>query len=350
MKATSATLALATALSSFEGNSQVRHYYSTLDSRLIDVDIQNCSIVSDIPCEHVYNGLAFTSNGELYGGNAQSIYRLDPTDCSPTLVGNLNMPSNHFILAMTTRDDGSLFFMCGNSRYLFSFDVGSGGVDTIGWVGHQPTGDLTWHQGKLYLTAFITPGTGLVRISLNPALTQVTQSNVVVNYTLGTASPAISTGAGPGCNEFCMLAMGGDSLYRFSHTTQAFQTLCTGLLQPGNYSVDAASSAEIGIFDEHGNGITDHEAIRNRWSNRAVVLTPNGDGQDDVLHICSQGAGFLRMRVYDSFGQMVHSEQSACPSWDGRQSGGALCAAGCRFSVLDAGVRFRCRMRFKAGS
>ena len=90
--------------------------------------------------------IALGPDGVLYGLASGGLYTIDRETAESTLVTSTTTSN-----ALTFGADGTLYAMSGTN--LISIDVSSGATTTLANVGHYSSGDLSYHNGKLYLAA-----------------------------------------------------------------------------------------------------------------------------------------------------------------------------------------------------
>ncbi|HQV51466.1 MAG: gliding motility-associated C-terminal domain-containing protein [Flavobacteriales bacterium] len=256
----------------------------------------------------VFLDIAFTPNGRLWGILNGSLYEIDTTDASIAVVGstaNFNTPGlvafdNDVLLG---EEFGSLY--------------GIRTSDGVAWpivpIGFQVSGDLTWFQGSLYITA-ISPYR-LVRMQVAPDLSGVSDIEVMglLGGGIGQWYGANTTFVAPCASEpYIMLAWDGIDMYKVSPYDASVQPLCLGILPYGSHG--GASIAESRDIDLPELGMPN-------------VFTPNGDGKNDLYAPMDQEYPWA-MKVYDRWGQLVFDSKGRKAGWSGRNSAGEQCSDG----------------------
>ena len=74
------------------------------------------------------------------------------------------------------------------------------------------------------------------------------------------------------------------------------------------------------------------------------IITPNGDGLNDVFTVESEGIQTFKINIYNRWGKRVYTfEQDAFSNlkekhllWDGNSNGGGKCADGTYYYIIDA--------------
>ncbi len=93
--------------------------------------------------------IAFAPNGDLYGVSFSNLYRINPNDASPTLIGAHGIPNGN---ALVFNSDGALYAASSSTTRLYRIDPSTAISTDLGTTGFQSAGDLAFVGGRLLLT------------------------------------------------------------------------------------------------------------------------------------------------------------------------------------------------------
>lgn len=281
----------------------------------VDVDACHARLIGYSPV--TFLDIAFTPDGRLWGTLEQNLYLIDTTDASATLIGSspgfrtpgLVQFNNDILLG---EDDG----------WLHGIRTIDGSTWPIAPLGYYVSGDLTWYEGQLYITA--TGPYRLVRMHVEPDLSAVTDIQVVglLGGGVGQWYGANTTLRDPCAPDpYLMLALDRYDLYRVSPVDAGVQLLCPDLFPFGTHG--AASFGESQVAP----------AIELSMPN---VFTPNRDGvNEQFAPVHGTGRATWHLKVFDRWGNKVHESGAPNVAWDGRTVAGEPCSEGVYYYLLE---------------
>jgi hypothetical protein len=108
----------------------------------------------------VLTDIAFNGDNQLYGIDGNTLYRVDRTTAALTSVGSFGT----FLNALTFGSDGTLYAAGGAGLYTLSTTTGA--ATLLGNTGFGSSGDLTFFNNTLYLSANDGTNDALVSLAL----------------------------------------------------------------------------------------------------------------------------------------------------------------------------------------
>jgi hypothetical protein len=184
-------------------------WVSDVDGNLgvVDVSTGNVSIIGNTG--FLLTDLAFDSNGDLWGMNFTSLYRVNTTTAAATLVGSHGVPTgNALVFGPTGSAFEGMLLAAGRDGNLYSLNTSTGAGTSLGTIGFNSAGDLAFNQGSLYLSSttgelirVTTPtvsGTSLGSFGFTNVFGMATAENGILYGTTGTQVISINTASGAG--------------------------------------------------------------------------------------------------------------------------------------------------------
>ncbi|MBB5287276.1 gliding motility-associated-like protein [Rhabdobacter roseus] len=228
-------------------------YVSMSNGDLVLLDVNQCTsqIIgnSGIPMFDI----AISPGGTLYGNGANNIlYRINRQTAAITQVGPLNPPPGDDFNSLVFSDNGTLYAATANTTNLYVVDTTNATNRTVGNVGYQAAGDLTFFEGNLYLAA---RNNNLVRIEPGNA----NQSQLVGRMNANSNIFGVVTIGTLDCRDGRprMYALGGNELYEVSTTNASVTRRCTNLRLNGTiYGAASVLEASTQIRAQAGRDTT----------------------------------------------------------------------------------------------
>ena len=127
------------------------------------------------------------------------------------------------------------------------------------------------------------------------------------------------------------VAAGAYAAYRWSSGQSGNPVLLTG---EGDYFVT--------VTDAFGCAGSDSLFVAEICPTAVYVpnaFSPNDDGVNDDFAVAAFDAEYLRLRIYDRWGNRLYEETSTAPAWDGRSSGKPAAAGTYVWTLEVRGVR-----------
>ena len=280
-------------------------------SELVEVDLATCqaTLVGNTPTNFI--DIAFTPNGRLWGWRGNVLYEIDPENAITTVVGS--MPGFGTAALVAFNNDTLLGEYQG---MLWGIRVSDAFAWPIGQIGYYASGDLTWYQGDLYMTA---SNARLIRMRVDADLTTVTNVELVglLNGGVGNWYGANTISIGPCEDDKIILGFDQRSVYTIAPEDATVTLNCEDLFPSG-----ARGATSLGEVSEW---IRDVLAMPN-------IFSPNGDGVNDYFAPITFPAGSSwALEVYNRWGQVVFESNGVPRGWDGRSLSGIECSDGVYF-------------------
>jgi gliding motility-associated-like protein len=270
---------------------------SNADGNIVVLYLDGCSVDTLYNCQP-FTDIAITQNNKVYAIN-ESLFEIDL----------LNKSCNHIDLIMSNaqivRGTGlvaldSAYLISNHHDSLILVSTMNAEVINLGNIGHVCNGDFAFFNGRLYM---INVENHLIDIEID--ILNFSISSVVDLGFLNTENQSIySVFSGYetcGATEKSLFAIDGGYLYKVNPDEVTVQMIC--ILGDDINSFGAAS-------------IYDFEVIRNTdFENFPNVITPNGDGINDVFYYENNGFLDVDFSVYNRWGVNIYS--SNIIYWDG---------------------------------
>jgi gliding motility-associated-like protein len=285
-------------------------------NELYDLDLTTCQPTLIGTSSTVFIDIAFTPNGRLWGWKDMNLYEIDPLTANDVIVGS--MPG--FGTASLVAWD--------NETLLGEFDAWLWGIrtsDGYAWridsIGYYASGDLTWYDGALYMTATGDP-LKLIRMVLTEDLSAIQSVEVVGPFISGGQWYGVNTVMTDSCSgALVMLGFDGSAVYQISPSDASIELLCPDVFPTG--TTGATSLGELrqvhGPMDLH----------------MPNVFTPNGDGHNDMLRpMVDNDALILSMEVFNRWGNRVFDGAGLSFAWEGQTAAGEPCPEGVYYYIL----------------
>lgn len=155
--------------------------------------------------------IAYHPNGNLYGIVANYFVSIDLGACTTSTIASHSTGSN----ALVTAADGTVYAAADD---LYTVDINTGVFTSLGTLPCSSAGDLTFHEGELYLSC---DNGDLLNVNItNPA-----SSSVVGN--LGTGNWHGLWTVHTDCNNSQVLAASQNEVYELNVNTAATNLICT---------------------------------------------------------------------------------------------------------------------------
>ncbi len=189
---------------------------------LYSIDLVSCSI-NYKGSGSQYGDIAFTTDGHLWGIASGNLYQIDTSNASFILIGNIGLPC----VSLVGLNDSTLLIESGMSLYAVKTSDASNYF--IGNIGYQASGDLTWYDKDLYMTA-----SGLlIKIVLDSTHTSILSATPVNN--LGNPIPTCEgsvTASFTGLYN-SIVGFNGPNAYKICQIDGSYEMLCSSLVTNG---------------------------------------------------------------------------------------------------------------------
>jgi len=263
----------------------------------------------------VFGDIALTSDLRLFGISSSLLVEVDMASMSAAIIDTLPPPLGAVSLVGWGSD--RLLFESWDSLFVINTD--GSGLQSLGFIGFSASGDLTWYEGDLYMTAGFST---LVRIEID-TLAQVVQNVIAVGEMQGNYQDyygAVTIENGPCGNDLSIIGFDIFDVHLVHPMDASTTMLCEGLLP---YSIrGAATSAEVRASVPFAGP---------RFPN---VFTPNGDLSNDRYQTL-QEALVGSLTILNRWGQAIYQGPLET-GWDGNTTAGEPCSDGVYFYIAQA--------------
>jgi hypothetical protein len=236
----------------------------------IDMNGCNTSLVVNMP---VFNDMAISASGVVYGLFGNSVFVYDPVTGTTTLLATINFG---VYTALEIGPGGQLYAV---GFDVVSINIVSGAVQFIGALpnGWFADGDVTFLNGIYYMTVVGAGGTELINLNLNNPALSTTIDQLPQTDLIGLA------GVGhPQCPKIFMFQIGPPSaVYSYDVVTGQFMFECTlpfavgGADTPNGYAFNGMICGECvteaGTFSEPSISACVGETLDLPYNNDAVL-------------------------------------------------------------------------------
>jgi gliding motility-associated-like protein len=286
-------------------------------NELFALDLATCQTTLIGISSTSFVDIAFTPNGRLWGCYGTVLYEIDPNNANDIVVGS--MPGFGTVSLVAFNNDTLLGEY---QAWLWGIRVSDGFAWRIDSIGYYATGDLTWYEGGLYMTAIGNPRK-LIRMEVSDDLSSINNVEVV--------GPLIGGfgqwyGANTMMTDTCersLIMLGFDvfDVYQISPSDASITMLCPSAFPTG--TTGAASIGEMRVVQSAEKFVAPN------------VFSPNGDGLNDQLGpITNLGSVNWSLVVFNRWGQKVHDSNGLPIPWDGRTEAGESCPEGSYYYIL----------------
>lgn len=137
----------------FVSLAQDRNFIITSEGDLYSVNLLNCTKSFRGNCKHVFADIAFTEDGKLWGIGDSGLYSIDTLTAKCKFIKEV-----YGSVSLVGLGDTLLI----SDSKLFSTNPNSNFEKDLGYIGFSSSGDLTWFNDVLYMSA-----ENLIEIKLN---------------------------------------------------------------------------------------------------------------------------------------------------------------------------------------
>jgi hypothetical protein len=249
--------------------------------------------------------LALTTDGRLWTIDRQLmygpgyLYEIDTLTANATLVGPTIQLGIQVGPALVGFNDSTI--LAEAQAYLYSINTNTGSFDTVGFIGHQASGDLAWYDNNLYMSS----GTDLIRISVN--INPLSISNVEVvnspnnpipNHCFGMVNISI-----PGeMNQLLCLTL--YDLYKICPLDASWEWFCSSQVPD---AIHGAASKRIPVQSPLPTGCGNITDIENQMLESSVLIRPNPFNEQATISV--QGnCGNCNLKFFDTQGRLVREQ------------------------------------------
>lgn len=264
-----------------------------------------------------FSDIALTPNGRLWGWRDTYLYEIDPTDGSDVIVGSMSGFGTASLVAFNNDT-----LLGEYQAWLWGIRVSDGFAWRIDSIGYYATGDLTWYDDALYMTASGNPKK-LIRMELADDVSSLGNVEVVgpliggIGQWYGANTVMVDT-----CDHsLIMLGFDAFDVYRISPSNASVTLQCPGAFPAG--ARGATSLGELRVTQDSEEVLAPN------------VFSPNGDGRNDLFEPISRTNSVTwSLEVFNRWGQKVHDSEGLPIAWDGKTGTGESCAEGIYYYIL----------------
>lgn len=308
-------------LSSYFGFSQNEIIVATNTGYIINVDIDACEVDSICNLHASIFDIAINSKREIFITDGKKIFQVDTTNCTYYQI-NLNPLTDYnygggdWLTSLVCLDDIFLFSVS-SEGVLYKINNQKGTHTIIDTLVHGSSGDLTWYNGKLILSA---NANFLVEIELDESFNTLISENVIdsmpsPNYAIYSTTTIGSQDCdGEGIR---VLAIEHNNFYTVNMTNAQLTPICENAFD--FWSNGAASSTEV---------------IRKKIINISFpnIFTPNHDGINDYFKTFTEVSN-VDIQIFNRWGNIVF-ESNNFLKWNGEYlNSGKICSKGVYYYI-----------------
>jgi hypothetical protein len=187
---------------------------------IYSVNINNCTKRLVGSGTQAYGDIAFTPDGNLWGIANGGIYQIDTSNANSILIGYTQTGG----VSLVALNDSVLLSEFKDS--LWAININTLKKYNLGDIGYPASGDLTWYDNDLYMSA----GLLLIKIVLNTSNTAIISSEPVNSFTINPLPPdceGLATASFPGLeNSIIGFSTANTNVYKICPIDGSSQLLC----------------------------------------------------------------------------------------------------------------------------
>jgi len=198
-------------------------FVTTANGDLYSLNLINCSSRLVGSTGHGFADIAFTSNGQLWGIEGGNLFKIDTSDAVSTLIGFTGLQG----VSLVSLNDTTLLEEY--EKNLYSINIGNASSHLLGSIGYQASGDLTWYDNNIFMTA----GSLLIKIVFNTTFTDILSSSPVNKggVLIPTCEGAVTVSSKNSSN--ILIGFSGSDVYKICQIDGTSQLLCSGIVPDG---------------------------------------------------------------------------------------------------------------------
>lgn len=198
-------------------------FVTTANGDLYSLNLINCSSRLVGSTGHGFADIAFTSNGKLWGIEGGNLFKIDTSDAVSTLIGFTGLQG----VSLVSLNDTTL--LDEYEKNLYSINTGNASTHLLGIIGYQASGDLTWYDNDLFMTA----GDLLIKIVFNNTFTDILSASPVNKngVIIPTCEGAVTVSSKNSSN--ILIGFSGKDVYKICQLDGTSQLLCSGIVPDG---------------------------------------------------------------------------------------------------------------------
>ena len=208
-------------------------YVSDDKGGIYSLTINGCSLQKICQLPYPLHDIAMSSNGTMYGISGNKLLFIDLANC--TISKEVILPGNGNNLVYSNGLLYTLLYDASTNagKNLYSYNIASGQATLIGNTGFLSEGDLTFYEGKMYLTSV---GNKIVEIDIaNPSSSVLIHSIPYANALFGILSTKIDPTKCVGMDMIAVASTG--DILRYNINNNTISPLCsTGMTIYGGTS------------------------------------------------------------------------------------------------------------------
>ncbi len=264
-----------------------QEFYTSNGYNLTKVNFKFCSqeTIAKIEAAGRINDITFDPNGLLYGieGNG-TLYEINKTDGSTRIVAKFEGSQTYNSLVCSA---SGIIYATGGRGILYAYDINSKVISNLGEIGVGAAGDLTFHDGKLFMASVDNT---LVEVNLdNPANSKVfmyLQNSIRGIFTLA-----------DDCNQIITYASNSRTraeIFEIDFENKSLRRVCTvsTLISGAASSFEFKGSVKLTIENVSTTGTECGE------DNGSVTVSAQLTGSDATLTYSLDGVNFQPDNVF----------------------------------------------------
>jgi hypothetical protein len=263
---------------------------------LYSLNLTNCTSIFVGSTGYGFGDIAFTPDGRLWGITAGELYQIDPTTAVATLIGLTGAGG----ISLVGLNDSIL--LTEYQMKLYAINNTNAYTHLIGDIGYQATGDLTWYDHDLYMSA----AGQLIKITLNSTNTAVVSAGPVNPDHPIPSCEGMVTAAFPGAYN-ALVGFSNNKVYKICHLDGSAELLCTSIVPQG---IPGGASMRLAVQQPEPATCVVPSSVSSLVQQSQVEIMPNPVSREGLLHI-KLGTGIqsqVAFRLINLQGQVVISE------------------------------------------
>ncbi len=182
---------------------------------LYKCDANNCEYTLMAELDRTFTDIAFHPNGNLYGAVGQTLYEIDTLSGDVATIHYIDgaSPLNSLVIA-----DNGLMYSTGMSGELWSYSLLTGLDFYHGEMMYNPSGDLIFVNGDLYVAA----GGSMVLVDIN----NPENSSLIFYHYQGFMYGLASTSESCYYSNYYAFSAGDSRIYQIDFVNNSFEYIC----------------------------------------------------------------------------------------------------------------------------
>lgn len=190
---------------------------------LYSLNLSTCSSRFVGPTGHGFGDIAFTPDGKLWGIEGGILYKIDTTNANTTMIGTTGTQAVSLVALNNT------ILLAEYGQNLYGINTINATSYLIGHLGYTASGDLTWYDNDLYMTA----SNLLIKIVSNSSFSSI--SSVTKVNSDGNNIPTCEGAVTAPFIGFdnSIIGFSGGNAYKICQIDGSSQLLCASIVPAG---------------------------------------------------------------------------------------------------------------------